>query len=152
MQIPAPMELNKPVTVKLTISDDLPRWDRVGRVHEVLLRLGIGGTTELDRISFKLNGKELPASAMRKINQAYRMTAPRHRAGPTYWFVFRPDRDHWPVEGDNTLEVTLLERDPDLAIEVSLRDVELEIKYLMGRSFHRGYVDQDLGPYEHAVS
>jgi hypothetical protein len=35
---------------------------------------------------------------------------------------------------------------------MSLRDVELEIKYLMGKSFHRGFVDPDLGPYELAVT
>ena len=151
-QLPAPMEPDVPASVRLQVSDDLARWDRVGRVHEVLLRVGVAGTTELDRISFKLNGRELPASGMRKINQMYRMSAPRHRGGPTYWFVFRPDRDHWPVQGENTLEVTLLERDPDVKPPVALRDVELEIKYLMGRSFHRGYVDPDLGPYEHAVS
>ena len=151
-QLPSTMKLGQPTTVNLTISDDLPRWDNVDRVHEVLLRIGIQGTTELDRISFKLNGEELPTDSLRVINQAYRMSAPRHRAGPTYWFVFRLDRSHWPIQGNNTLEVTLIERDPDLAIEISLRDLELEIKYLMGKNFHRGYVDQDLGPYEHAIS
>ena len=150
-QLPAPLEVNVPATVRLTVSDDLPRWDQAGRVHEVLLRLGLSGTTELDRVSFTLNGAELPTSGLRRINQMYRMSAPRNRSGPTYWFVFRPDRDHWPVQGENALEVTLLERDPDVLDEVSLRDVELEIKYLMGKSFHRGFVDPDLGPYEHAV-
>ena len=152
MQLPTSMELNVPATVRFAISDDLPRWDSTGRVHEVLLRIGVAGTTELDRISFKLNGKELPASRMRRINQAYRMSAPRNRSGPSYWFVFRPDREHWPVEGENTLEVTLLERDPDVVPPVSLRDVELETKYLLGKSFHRDYVDPDLGPYEHVVT
>ena len=27
-------------------------------------------------------------------------------------------------------------------------DVELEIKYLMGKNYHRDYVDVELGPYE----
>ena len=151
-QLPIRMEMDRPVSVKFTISDDLPRWDRVGRVHEILLRVGIVGTTELDRISFKLNGKALPGNILRKINQMYRMSAPRNRSGPTYWFVFRPERAHWPQQGENTLEVTLLKRDPDVLADVFLRDVELEIKYLMGRNFHRGYVDPDLGPYAHEVS
>ena len=146
-QLPIKMEVNKPVTAKFTISDDLPRWDKVGRVHEVLLRVGIAGTTELDRIRFSLNGKELPESILRKINQMYRMSGPRNRSGPTYWFVFRLDRVHFPQRGENTLEVILLERDPDVLGDVSLRDVELELKYLMGRNFHRGSVDPDLGPY-----
>ena len=146
------MEVGQTARARFAISDDLPRWAARGRVHQVLLRVGIAGTTELDRLSFALNGQELPVDMLRRINQMYRMSAPRHRGGPTYWFVFRLDREHWPQQGDNTLEVTLLERDPDLLGEVSLRDVELEIKYLMGKSFHRGYVDPDLGPYEHAVS
>ena len=39
---------------------------------------------------------------------------------------------------------------PDLAQalpEIFVRDVELDIKYLMGRNYHRGQ-DVDLGPYE----
>ena len=151
-QLPLKMEVNRPVTAKFTISDNLPRWDKVGRVHEVLLRVGIAGTTELDRINFSLNGKELPERILRKINQMYRMSGPRNRSGPTYWFIFRLDRTHWLQQGENELEVTLLERDPDVLGDVSLRDVELELKYLMGRSFHRGYVDPDLGPYGYGVS
>ena len=146
------MEVSKPVTAKFTISDDLPRWDKIGRVHEVLLRVGISGTTELDQIRFILNGKALPESILRKINQMYRMSGPRNRSGPTYWFVFRLDRAHFPRRGENELEVALLERDPDVLGSVSLRDVELELKYLMGRNFHRGSVDPDLGPYGGGVS
>ena len=146
------MEVNKPVTAKFTISDNLPRWDEMGRVHEVLLRVGLAGTTELDRIRFSLNGKKLPESILRKINQMYRMSGPRNRSGPTYWFIFRLDRAYFPQPGENELEVTLLERDPDVLGAVSLRDVELELKYLMGRNFHRGYVDPDLGPYGGGVS
>lgn len=82
----------------------------------------------------------------------YRMSAPRHRAGPTYWYVFRLGAEAWPHRGDNALEVTLVKRDTEVVGPVSLRDVELEIKYLMGRSFPRGYVDPDLGPYEHTVT
>ena len=68
-----------------------------------------------------------------------------------YCHVFRLDREHWPVKGSNSLEVTLLERDPDVTPQIGLRDVELDIRYLMGKNYHRGFVDADLGPYEHAV-
>ena len=71
------MEIDRSVTTKFIVSDSLPRWDKVGRVHEVLLRVGIAGTTELDRIRFSLNGKQLPESILRKINQMYRMSGPR---------------------------------------------------------------------------
>ena len=146
------MKVNRPITAKFTISDNLPRWDKVGRVHEVLLRVGIAGTTELDRLNFRLNGNRLPESILRKINQMYRMSGPRNRSGPTYWFIFRLDRRYFPRRGKNELEVTLLERDTDVLGDVALRDVELELKYLMGRNFHRGIVDPDLGPHGYGVS
>lgn len=151
-QLPIKMEVNRPVTAKFTISDNLPRWHKLERVHEVLLRVGIASTTELDRIRFSLNGKELPESILRKINQMYRMSGPRNRSGPTYWFIFRLNQAQFPRQGENALEVTLLERDPDVLGEVSLRDLELELKYLMGRNFHRGSVDPDLGPHGYGVS
>ena len=71
-----------------------------------------------------------------------------YRTGSCYWFVFKLDRDHWPQQGANTLEVMLLNRDTEVVRQIRIRDVELETKYLMGRNFHRGFVDPDLGRYE----
>ena len=150
-QLPIGMEVGVAVNAAFPISDDLARWHREERLHEVLLRVGISGTTELDTLRFELNGAELPVSCMRRINQMYRMSAPRHRGGPSYWFVFRLPESHWPRQGGNTLSVTLLERDEVVPPARALRDVELEIKYLLGKSFQRGFVDPDLGPYEHAT-
>jgi hypothetical protein len=137
--------------VRFTVSDDLPRWDDVGRVHEVLLRALVCGNTELDRLSFKLNGQDLPDSLLRKINQMYRMSSPRYRI-TGYWYIFELDRAHWPVQGENRFEVTLHERDADVTPPIFLRDVELQTKYLMGKNYHRGFVDEDLGPYEFGSS
>ena len=148
--LPAVMELNEPAEARFVISDDLPHWHERGRVHEVLLRAGISNVTEIDRIRFDLNGAGLPGRICRRINQAYRMNAPRNRSGPTCWFVFRLEPEQWPVRGENRLAATLTHRDPHLLGEVLLRDLELEIKYLMGKSFHRDYVDPDLGHYEHS--
>ena len=146
-RLPVGLDVGKPATVQITISDDLPRWDRAGRVHEVLLRVRVSEATELDRLSFKLNGRELPDSLRRTINRMYLMNSPRFRVFG-YWYVFRLDRDRWPVKGANSLEVTLHERDPDVTPQISLRDVELETRYLMGMNYHRDFVDTDLGPYE----
>ena len=151
LPLPVDLNLDEPIELDLSITDDLPRWDRVGRVHEVLLRMRVSETNELDRLRFKLNGKELPDSQLRKINRICFWTAPRYTVFETYWFVYRLDREHWPVQGPNSLEVTLLERDPDVMTQVQLRDVELEIKYLMGKNYYRGYVDPDLGPYDGGV-
>ena len=150
--LPIELATGKPSRVNIVVSDDLPGWHEAGRVHEVLLRIGLAGNTELDRVLFRFNGSELPLDACRRINQMYRMHAPRHREGPTYWYVFRLDADAWPRRGDNTLEVTVLQRDAAVLATVSLRDVELEIKYLMGRSSPRGFVDPDLGLYEYVVT
>ena len=147
MQLPVDLEVNDPIQVRFTISDDLPRWHEVGRVHEVLLRVRIMNTTELDRLRFRLNGEELPSPLLRKLNEMYRMTAPRYRTGSGYWFIYRLDPAHWPEKGQNVLEITLLQRDPEVMPQIHIRDIELEIKYLMGRNFSRGQ-DPDLGPYE----
>ena len=148
-QLPAGLQVGTPASFDLTISDDLPHWDEMGRVLEVLLRFRLTGNTELDRVGFKLNGKDLPSNSMRKINELYRMKGPNKGGGggSGYWYIFRLERDDWPVTGGNTLEVTLLERDPGVLPSVSVHFVELEVRYLMGRSFHRGLVDPDLGPY-----
>ena len=150
--LPIPLVPGTPEKVRFVISDDLPAKDEVGRVHQVLLRIGLANNTELDDVLFRLNGRELPLGSCRRINQMYRMHAPRHRGGPTYWYVFRLGVDAWPQRGDNILEVTLLQRDAAVTGTVSLRDVELEIHYLMGRSSPRGFVDADLGFYERVVT
>ena len=146
--LPAYLEVNEPARLDFTITDDLPRWDAVHRVHEVLLRVRIMQSTELDRFSFKLNGQELPTASLRMINELLgKLKAPRYIVYG-YWYVFTLDRDHWPRQGANTLEVTLLERDPDVTPQVLVRDVELEIKYLMGKNFRRDFSDPALGPWQ----
>ena len=151
-QLPKKMELNVPVEVTMNITDDLKKWGDVGRVHEVLLRLRIQGNLETDKIKISLNGRSLPTTLLRKINQGYIMSAPRYRV-TGYWHIYKLDPDYWPVKGTNTISAVLLARDPDLKDQFcQLIDVELETKYLKGKNFHRSYVDQDLGPYEHVVT
>ena len=143
-----PVELKPGQTAKIdvTIADDLMHWDREGVVREVLLRLRIG-VNERERVTISLNGKTLPDSSLKKINQMYKMFAPCKRIGG-YWFVYKLDRQYWPRQGSNLLEVTLTHRDPDLATgHVRLGDVELETKYLISRNFWADD-DPDVGPYE----
>ena len=88
------------------------------------------------------------------------------RADNSYWYVFKLSAapEHWPRQGSNTVRVTLLERDPGVAKPTPpsddetasgynghvlvLHDVELDLQYLRGRSWHRGErgEDDDLGP------
>lgn len=144
---PLPQEIAEAetVTVPLVVSDDLPHWHERGRVHDVILRLRLESVTETDELHFFCNGKQLPLSCLRRINELYRMSSPRFRTGSCYWFVFRPEPEHWPVKGENQIEVKLVRRESEAVPPVRLRDVELEIRYLMGKAYHRALVDPDLG-------
>ncbi len=121
-------------------------------MHEVILRFRVQSATETDVLRFLLNGRELPVEDLRRINEMYRMAAPRYRTGSCYWFVYRLGPEHWPRVGENRVEVELVEREPEAIPPLVLRDVELEIRYLKGRAFHRGFIDPDLGPYNVGVA
>ena len=103
-------------------------------------------TTGRDLVDFRLNDRSLPESILRKISSVYRMTAPRYRINSSYWYIFRLSESYWPRKGVNRVQVVLRQRDPDVIPPLYLRDVELETKYLLGRSFHRAEDDPDLGP------
>ena len=147
LRLPAPLAQGEAVGLSLTIGDDLPHWGQRGRVHQVLLRLRLESATEGDRYRVRLNGEVLPEASLRRINRLYTMAGPRYRADG-YWYVYRLEAEHWPLQGENALEVLLQERDGEVVPKVHLRDVEVEIQYLLGRHFHRGFVDADLGPWE----
>jgi len=144
VQLPKALAEGGTAAVTFPVTDDLNRWAKAGRVHEVLLRVRLTSTTELDRYEFRFNGNVLPPEGHRRINETYKMTAPRYRV-TGYWYIWRLDLAHWPKMGSNKFEATLTKRDPDLTTGITLRDVELEIKYKMGKNFHRGQ-DPDLGP------
>ena len=144
--LPRELTVGETVKVEMPVEDDLPRWDNVGRVHEVMLRIRLGGGTATDQLEFRLNGKLLPDSQLRKISRVYRMRAPRFRVFG-YWYIFRLEREYWPVKGENEIEVTLNHRDSDIVPGIQLRDVEFDLKYLSGKNFARGQ-DPDVGPYE----
>ena len=117
LQLPRELQINKPVTVAFSVTDDLPRWQKVGRVHEVLLRLRVLNTTELDSLTFNLNGTPLPDSALRKLNEMYKMSAPRYRVFG-YWFIYKLNADQWPRQGRNSVSVTLVARDQDVTLPI----------------------------------
>lgn len=146
MPLPRDLNVNQPVRLELPIADNLPRWDRQNRVHEVLLRIRLLNNTELDKVIFRLNGKILGDSQLRKINHLYRMHAPRFRVNNSYWYIYRLDRNNWPRQGTNMIETTLKRRDPKVTSQLQLRDVEIETRYLMGKNYYRNSEDSDLGP------
>ena len=145
-QLPAELEVDRPVSLAFRISDELPRWAETGRVHQVLLRVRLSNTTELDRIEFRLNGKPLPDSRLRKINEMFKLKIPRFfQFG--YWYVYKLDADHWPAKGLNRLEVELKQRDPEVTPQIAVSNLEVEIKYLLGKNMRRDS-ETDLGERE----
>ena len=149
-RLPMKLEQGRTSTIRFSVSDDLKRWAAVGRVHEVLLRIRITGSTEIDKFRFEFNGEELPDRLQRKINAMYTLGAPRFRVGG-YWFIYKLEPENWPVQGKNEVAVSLVHLDEAVTQQPTLNDVELETKYLKGKNFHRAFVDADLGPYDCAV-
>ena len=146
-QLPAKFKTGSPLQIEMTINDDIASWHEVDRIYEVLLRFRITSATELDRFRFKLNGKEIPLNLMRQINKMYAMDSARYRVFGQ-WYIFNLTKEYWPAKGSNIFEVTMLNHDSEVIKCPNLRDVELEIKYLMGKNFHRDFIDLDLGPYD----
>ena len=147
MQLPVEMEEGSTANLEMDISDDLGLWDKTGRVHQVILRIRIEATTELDEYEFILNGNKLSEKELRKLNRMYVMSAPRYRR-TGYWYVFTLGKENWPVKGKNQITINMKKRDDGVIPLPKVLDVELEIKYLMGKNYHRDYVDAELGPYE----
>ena len=146
MLLPQKLEVKKPIRFNLPISDDLNHWEEVKRLHKILLRFRIMNTNQVDQITFRLNEKNLPTSSLRKINQIYRMSVPNNSGfGFGYWFIYELDKTFWPKKGKNWIEIILDYRDPQVIPEITLHDIEMEIRYLKGKNFHRNE-DPDLGP------
>ena len=45
IELPVELVVGEPSTVNVNISDDLKRWDKVGRVHEVIFRIRLNNCT-----------------------------------------------------------------------------------------------------------
>ena len=150
-QLPINLVSKVPVKVNIYISDDLVYWDSVNRLHDVILRIRITGATENDSFIFKLNGITLPKTSMRIINQMYGMDSPRYRIFGQ-WYVFHLDKTYFPVIGVNSVGVILENRDAESEVQLTLRDIEIDTKYLFGASFGKGFIDPDLGPYTYEIT
>ena len=68
-----------PLGIGLIISEDLARWNWIGRMHEVLLRFCVASHGVGPRLRFNLNGVEMPDALRLAINSMYMMAAPRFR-------------------------------------------------------------------------
>ena len=149
--LPVKLKVSVPNSIELIISDDVEHWYSRGMIHEILLRIRLVETNEQDKIEVKLNGNLLPSDMLRRVINMYAMDAPQYRVNGACWYIFRLRDEFRPVKGTNIIEVNLLESELQAFSNVTLRDIEMEIKYLKGAGFGRGTVDPDLGSYEYGT-
>ena len=81
----------------------------------------------------------------------YGMDSPRYRIFGQ-WYVFHLDKTYFPVKGVNSVGVILENRDAESEVQLTLRDIEIDTKYLFGASFGKGVIDPDLGPYTYEIT
>ena len=140
--LPRDLVVGEALEVPLRIADDLARWQRLGRVDEVVLRIRLSNfEPDSNRIRVRWNGSPLPDSILRRIDLHFRVI----RQGPIgpygYVLEYRLTPEHYPRPGDNTVELTLLKRDPKLSIPVGAYDVDCSIRYLAHRDFERAPIE-----------
>ena len=80
------------------------------------------------------------------------MSTPDEPSGFGYWFVYDLDKENWPKKRTNWIEIILEYRDPQVIPEITLHDIEMEIRYLMEKlmekNFHQNE-NPDLGSSLH---
>ena len=107
------------------IADDLEA--AATRLAEVRLRLYLGNIVSADRFSVALNGHPLATETCRRLRKTERDTFP-HSGPRNFWLDFQL-QDIRPLQGWNTLTITLDGRPKGLGGSVSLEEVEIIINY-----------------------
>ena len=134
--LPQVLDEGKPVRVKLRVADDLARWNSEGRVEHVRLAVRLTNIElDLDEVEIRWNG-EMLAEAGRRDSDLHFRALENTIVGP-YGYILEyelPPRRH-PQRGENTVEVTLVKRDPKISAVVEVYDVDLHIAYRRHRHF-----------------
>jgi len=116
---PLPVKLDQPgdeVEVSVDIADDLESAIREGALEEVTLRLMVEQLTSLDELRIELNGVALDTSLAR-IRLLYNDT----------WLDF--DVTTLLRQGENSLIVSVVSRNPRIGCELHLSSVEVLVSY-----------------------
>ncbi len=134
--LPRVLKEGKPVTVSLRIADDLAKWHALGRIKSVRLRIRV---TNIDasrnEVKAELNGRVLPASILQANDLTYRIMKQGSVSPFGYIFEYDLPPDHFPKRGHNSIQVTLVKKDPDIDFDFELYDVDCTIDYLLHRHF-----------------
>ena len=131
--LPKEISVGKPVKVSFPVADRLHHWHKLGRVKSVALRVRFDSLIpDYDQIKVTFNHAALPDSILQKVDMTYRVVGPRPYG---YAFDFHLGPEHFPKQGRNTVEVELLKRDPDVAFNLSVIEVDCKIEYRLHRHF-----------------
>ena len=138
--LPQVLSQGRPLTVKIQTADDLSRRSKDGRVETVRLSVRLTNIElDLDEIDIHWNGRPL-ADIPRRASDLHFRVMETAIANP-YGYVLEYDlpREHYPRKGDNTLTVTLVQRDPNITAAVELYDADLTITYRPHRHFQTNH-------------
>ena len=130
------------VEVSFRVADDVPHWRKLGRVKSVILRIRFASIIpEVDEIQVEFNHRPLPDSILQKVDMTYRLVgqvSTSHSIGPYgYAYDYHLSPEHDLRHGRNFLKVTLLKKDPDIAANLSLLNVDCKIEYRLHRNFEQ---------------
>ena len=139
--LPQALEEQRPLTIPLNVTDELERRAEEGRVEAVRLSVRLTNMElPLDQVEVRLNGTLLPDEMLEPSDLHFRAFE-NIIVGPYgYVMEYQLPRDRYPVRGDNSVQVTLVHRDPKINLPVELYDVDLSIKYRA----HRHFQDQPI--------
>ena len=124
------------------MADDPARWQALGRVAEVRLRVRFANLEpSLNYVRVELNGHSLSDSTPRKIDLHFRVikSGPISPYGYIYEYLLKPEV--YPKSGDNVVKVTLVKRDPKLRIPFEVHEVDCAIDYRLHRHFERNPIE-----------
>ena len=131
-----------PAELRLRVSDDLRKYEAIGRVKKVCLRLRFTNLVpSIDKLQVEWNGQLLPEFILEKIDLTYRLWSGGSVSPYGYIFEFTLPSKFYPVSGMNGIKVTLLERDPRLNLPLELRDIDCNLQYRLHRHFELNPVD-----------
>lgn len=140
--LPRVLTPGTPVELRLRVADDLRKYEAMGRVKKVCLRLRFTNLVpSIDKVQVEWNGQLLPESILEKIDLTYRLSSGGAVHPYGYIFEFTLPAKFYPVSGMNGIRVTLLQRDPKLKLPLELRDIDCNLDYRLHRHFEANPVD-----------
>ncbi len=139
-QLPKELAPGESLQVSFRVADDLDHWHGLGRVKSLVLRVRFGDIIpNYDRVEIQFNGQLLPESILEKVDMTYRLVDQRstaHSITPYgYAYDYHLSPAHYPKRGCNFVTVKLLERDPNIAGNLSVERVDCRIEYRHHRHF-----------------